>query len=200
VTDPSIELFLDVAEAFADLTARLPADLAGPGLGEWDLRALVGHTSRAVLTVTTYLDQPREAVEVPSAAAYFLATGSGPSDSAAVTERAVQAGVALGEDPAGAVRRAVEDVADRLSGVDPDAVITTVAGAMRVRDYLPTRTFELVVHGLDIVGATGVDWAPPADAVSAAARLATEIALARHQGAALLRCLTGRGDPISIFG
>jgi hypothetical protein len=198
--ESSIELFLEAAESFADLTARLPADLVGAGLGDWDLRTLVGHTSRAVLTVTTYLDQPRDTVEVPSAAAYFLATGSGPSDGDAVTERAVQAGVALGEDPAGAVRRAVEDVADRLSSADPDSVIATIAGGMRVRDYLPTRTFELVVHGLDIASATDAHWTPPADAVVAAARLATDIALAQGHGAAVLRCLTGRGDGISIFG
>ena len=39
---------------------------------------------------------------------------------------------------------------------DPDLVVHTIAGGMRVAAYLPTRTFELCVHGLDIAAATGV--------------------------------------------
>ena len=37
-----------------------------PGLGEWDVRSLVGHTSRALLTVETYLASPAEVVKVGS--------------------------------------------------------------------------------------------------------------------------------------
>jgi len=57
------------------------ADLVGdrwsePGLGEWDIRALVGHTSRSLLTVEAYLAQPAAAIEIPSAAGYFHATSA----------------------------------------------------------------------------------------------------------------------------
>ena len=48
----------DSRRAFADATAwfvrttTLVGDRWGrPGLGEWDVRALVGHTSRSLLTV-----------------------------------------------------------------------------------------------------------------------------------------------------
>ena len=41
------------------------------GLGEWTVRDLVGHTSRALLTVETYLDQETAAVEVTSPVEYF---------------------------------------------------------------------------------------------------------------------------------
>ena len=32
----------------------------GAGLGEWDLRALVGHASRSLITVSTYLQRPAQ--------------------------------------------------------------------------------------------------------------------------------------------
>jgi len=39
--------FAEAARAYADLVAGItPEQWTAPGLGEWDLRALVGHTSR----------------------------------------------------------------------------------------------------------------------------------------------------------
>lgn len=195
------ELFLGAAEAFAELVERLPRDLGGagaPGLGDWDLRALVGHTSRSLVTVSTYLARPADAVAVPTAAAYYLATQDLAAGSE-VAERGVQAGAALGDDPADAVRRLVETVADDLVAASDDQLLTTVAGGMRLRDYLPTRTFELVVHGTDIAAATGVDWTPPADALAACVALAGEIAVAAGDGVPLLRALTGRGGAVRVL-
>src|SRR3989337_1044493 len=106
------ETFLDAAEAFADQVAELPSDLVGPGLGEWDLRALVGHASRSVLTVSSYLGQPAQQGEGEAA------------------EGGRQAGVALGDAPAAAVRHMVETVADELVAAVEDPVITTIAGGM----------------------------------------------------------------------
>ncbi|WP_244931952.1 maleylpyruvate isomerase N-terminal domain-containing protein [Nocardioides sp. W7] len=195
------DTFLEAAEAFADLVARLRVDLGGPGspgLGDWDLRALVGHTSRSLVTVSTYLGRAADAVEVPSAAAYFLAVrelAAGPE----VTERGRQAGEVLGADPAAVVRRLLETVADDLVAASEDQLLTTVAGGMRLRDYLPTRTFELVVHGSDIATATGLDWTPPADALAETVGLAGEIALASGAGLDLLRQLTGRGGEVRVL-
>lgn len=187
-----VESFLDAAESFADLVAALPADLTGPGLGEWDLRALVGHASRSVITVSTYLGQPADSVAAESAAAYYVRIGELGLDPADVAERGRQAGLALGDDPATAVRHLVETVSDDLVAAADDPVITTIAGGMRLSDYLPTRTFELVVHGLDIAAATGLSWTPPADALAEAADLAARIAVLRGDGARLLRLVTGR--------
>jgi uncharacterized protein (TIGR03083 family) len=187
-----VETFLDAAESFSDLVAALPGDLTGPGLGEWDLRSLVGHASRSVLTVSTYLGQPAESVEIESAARYYVRIGELGLDPADVAERGRQAGVALGDDPAAAVRHMIETASDDLVGAVDDPVITTVAGGMRLSDYLPTRTFELVVHGLDIAAATGGPWSPPPDALAEAAELAARIAVLRGDGARLLRLVTGR--------
>lgn len=192
--------YLEAAEAYADLVDRLPADLGGtgaPGLGDWDLRALVGHTSRSLVTVSTYLARPAESVEVTSAAAYYVAVRgltSGPE----VDERGRQAGLALGDDPATAVRRLLETVADDLVAATDDQLLTTLAGGMRLRDYLPTRTFELVVHGTDIASATGLDWAPPADALAESLALAAEVALGAGDGVPALRALTGRGPAPTV--
>ncbi len=186
------EIYLDAAEAFADQVAGLPADLVGPGLGEWDLRALVGHTSRSLVTVSSYLQQPADHVEIDSAAAYYVRGWELDLDPAGVAERGRQAGVALGDDPAAAVRRLVETVADDLVAAASDPVITTIAGGMRLSDYLPTRTFELVVHGLDIAAAVGTTWSPPVDALSESVSLATQLAVRRGEGARLLRLVTGR--------
>ena len=190
MSDPSAT-YLEAAESFADLVADLPSDLSGPGLGEWDLRALVGHTSRALVTVLEYLHKPAVAVEVAHPADYFV-DGIAGAAAAGVAERGVAAGAALGPDLVASVRRLVELVSADLAAADPDQLLATFAGGMRLRDYLPTRTFELVVHGLDISLAAPVPWTPPLGALRAATELATEVALRRGEGTLLLRLVTGR--------
>ena len=143
--------------------------------------------------MSEYLGRPATQVDFDSAAAYIAGVESAPAaDPSGVMERGRAAGQALGEDPAAAVRRLVEAVADDLVGADPEQLITHPAAAMRLRDYLPTRTFELVVHGLDISTAVPVRWAPPPDALREAVALAGEVAVLRGEGTMLLRLVTGR--------
>jgi hypothetical protein len=94
--------YLSASRSFAAQVARIrPVDLDGPGLGDWDLRSLVGHTSRSLVTVETYLDQPADDVVVAGAPEYYLAIADfGNADPAAVTERGRAAGQALGHAPA----------------------------------------------------------------------------------------------------
>jgi len=190
-------IFLDAAATVADLVARIPADAwDGPGLGVWDLRALVGHTSRSLITVTTYLAQPASAVDIPTAEAYYVAIahalGANAANAAAVAQRGRDAGAALGDDPATAFAARLVDATAALEAVADGDVVTTIAGGMRVGDYLPTRTFELTVHGADIAAATGlpVRFAPTVlvEAVTLAARVAVELG----HGPRLLAALTGR--------
>jgi len=63
---------------------------------------------------------------------------------------------------------------------------------MRVGDYLPTRTFELVVHGADIAAATGLPVTFPRAVLAEAAALAARTAVELGRGAAVLAALTGR--------
>ena len=63
---------------------------------------------------------------------------------------------------------------------------------MHLEQYLVTRIFELVVHGLDIAAATGQPYEPPAPALAESLRLAVDVAVLRGQGVDLLLALTGR--------
>jgi uncharacterized protein (TIGR03083 family) len=188
------ETFALAARAFAELVDRIPdGTWNGPGLGEWDLRSLVGHASRALVTVDTYLDRPAETVRITSTDDYYRATftASG-ADPAAVAERGRQAGLALGDDLGASVRRLVDVVVPRVNAVD-DPLIETIAGGMLLSTYLPTRTFELVVHSFDIARAAGLEPPNPFPSVLAeVAALAARAAVAQGRGPELIMALTGR--------
>lgn len=186
--------FIESARCFADLVDRIPANSwAGPGLGEWDLRSLVGHTSRSLSTVISYLPRLAPVVDVPTALNYYEWVGrfTG-ADPAAVAERGREAGVALGPDPAAAVHALLDEAAAAVEAVAGDPVIETIAGGMHLSAYLPTRNFELTVHSLDIAAASGLGIELPAQALADALQLATELAARRGDGPAVLLALTGR--------
>ena len=189
---PWTATYLEVAGSYVELVASLPSPLSGPGLGEWDLRALVGHTARSLVTVSEYLRNPAPSVDVETAVDYVAGLAAAVSSDPGVTRRGVEAGELLGDDPAGAVRRLLDAVTADLAGADPGQVVTTYAGGMRLGDYLPTRSFELVVHGLDIAAVVPVRWTPPPAALAEAVAVATEVAVRRGEGALLLRLITGR--------
>jgi len=68
-----------------------------------------------------------------------------------------------------------------------------IGGAgIRLHTYLPTRTFELAVHGLDIARAVDISLALPADVLEEATVLAARIAAAEGHGETMLLALTGR--------
>jgi uncharacterized protein (TIGR03083 family) len=185
------ELFAEAAEAYAALVAAIaPDQWTDPGLGEWDIRALVGHTSRSLVTVETYLGQPAEVEELTSPAAYLAAVAA--IDPASVADRGRAAGAALGDDPAATVRSLVDRVLPLVAD-ESDPLISTALGGMRLRQYLPTRTFELVVHGLDIARAAGL---PAADysigLLTEVLGLAAAAAVLGGRGTELLLALTGR--------
>jgi uncharacterized protein (TIGR03083 family) len=193
VTDPRAA-FLSAAASFVDQVGSIPgSDLTGPGLGEWDLRALVGHTSRSLVTVECYLARPADRIQVPSAAGYYLTMArAGGANTPEIAQRGRDAGAALGDDPAIAVRDLLARVASMLPSYADDYALVTIVGGMRLDEYLRTRIFELVVHGLDIAVATGVDpdfdEAPLLDATC----LATEVVALSGRAPDLLLTLTGR--------
>ncbi|WP_199424022.1 maleylpyruvate isomerase N-terminal domain-containing protein [Actinotalea solisilvae] len=184
-----------VAEAAAWFvaTAALVGDRwSHPGLGEWDVRALVGHTSRSLLTIEAYLATPAASVDVPTTVEYYRATraiAAGPD----VAQRGRDAGAALGADPAAAVATIAARVLPLLDRTDGTELVTTVAGGMRLADYVPTRTFELVVHTLDLAAALGEPAEPPARPAAQALRLVADLAAgAPDLAGPLLLAATGR--------
>ena len=189
--DESRRAFADAAAGFVRTVALVGDRWQEPGLGEWDVRALVGHTSRSLLTVEEYLARPAATVEVPSAPAYYAATSAmaaGPG----VAARGVAAGQALGDDPATAVAGLAARVVPLVERSDGSGLLTTLAGGMRLDDYLPTRTFELAVHTCDLATALGLPLEVPATAATQALRLVSELAVGSGQAGPLLLAATGR--------
>jgi uncharacterized protein (TIGR03083 family) len=193
----SAEPFASAATAFARLVHDIPASKwDGPGLDEWDLRSLVGHTSRSLVTVSTYLQTTAEREDIATPEEYYArvnpsALGMDPS---AVLERGRQAGIDLGDDPVAAVDGLVERVLGELA-VAGDPLIQVIGGlGIRLHSYLPTRTFELAVHSLDIARAVDLNFRLPEDVLGDAAVLATRVGVVMGQGEAVLLALTGRAE------
>jgi uncharacterized protein (TIGR03083 family) len=189
--DDSRRAFADAAEWFIRTTALVGDRWNEAGLGEWDVRALVGHTSRSLLTVEAYLARPAATIEVASAADYFRATRSAAAGPA-VAARGRDAGAALGTDPAAAVAEIAARVIPLVETHDDTVLVTTVAGGMRLGDYLPTRTFELAVHTADLTRALGLPPDVPATAAAQALRLVADLAVADGLAGPLLLAATGR--------
>jgi hypothetical protein len=155
------------------------------------VRALVGHTSRSLLTVETYLARPAGAADLASAADYFRATRAAAADPA-VAARGRDAGAALGTDPAAAVAEIAARVLPLVDTQDGTQLVTTIAGGMRLGDYLPTRTFELAVHTADLATALDVPPDVPATAAAQALHIVADLAVADGLAGPLLLAATGR--------
>jgi uncharacterized protein (TIGR03083 family) len=183
--------FTDAAGWFVGTAALVGDRWDRPGLGEWDVRALAGHTSRSLLTVEAYLARPAAAVEITSASDYFRATRAAAAD-AAVAARGRDAGAALGTDPAAAVAQIAARVLALVDTLDGTELVTTAAGGMRLDDYLPTRTFELAVHTADLAAALGVPPDVPATAATQALHIVSDLAVGDGVAGPLLLAATGR--------
>jgi uncharacterized protein (TIGR03083 family) len=198
--------FAATARAFADLVDAVPVDrLSGPGLGDWTLRDLIGHTVSAGLAgVAEVLGKPATTEDITTPEGYYaLAKTIDPAIyEAAVASSTADArewGARLGLRPGAAVRQFTELAVTAVAAADPDALIATAAGGMRLAHWLPTRTFELVVHGVDIATAAGVRADLPVDAIADSAALAARVAAVTGDGQAVLLALTGRRELTAGF-
>ncbi|MEU4420579.1 maleylpyruvate isomerase N-terminal domain-containing protein [Actinoplanes sp. NPDC024001] len=193
--------YRSAAIAFADLVSRIPPDrLDEPGLGEWTLRDLLGHTvSSALRQVPDVLAASAPALLVTSPEGYFAVARNAPPEllaaaRSASADDARATGKALGVEPAAVVSDFIGRATSALAGAGDDDPVATPAGGMRVRDWLPTRTFELVVHGSDAAAAAGVPISLDESVFAEAAALAARIAVVTGDGPAVLRALTGRAS------
>ena len=171
--------FRSAAVTFVDLVGRVPAG----GLASASLRSLIERAvDSGLASVPSVLGSPAASVNVGAAEGYFAFMRDVPADLIA------SAPSASGSDVGELAGRATQ----ALAAVGDDDVVTTPVGGMRVRDWIPTRTFELVVHGMDVAAAAGVELEFDPAAVSEATLLAARIAVALGEGPVLLRALTGR--------
>ena len=169
-----------------------PGKWEQPGLGVWTVRDLVGHTSRALLTVEMYLGKPATQRQILRPVDYFFRAQAGLADPASVAARGRAAGAALGPDPTATVRAIAARVLAHVQTAADEALVSTPVGGMRLIDYLPSRIFELAVHTLDIAAALPVAVTLPETAAAVSLHLLADLAVQPGKAAALLLAATGR--------
>ena len=200
----SKDAFKQAARFFVDTVQRVaPDQWDAPGLGEWNVRDLVGHTSRSLTNVAQFASQPADEATVHSAAEHYRISLAAEDANEVIAQRGREAGAALGDDPSSAVQEAAARVVPLLDGLSEDMLIRYPNGGIRLGHYLETRVMELTVHTLDLANALGLEAEPPAEALSVTLHLLADLAVASGQGAPLALAATGRGllpDRFSLIG
>lgn len=87
---------------FLQVAAHAESFLDEAGLGAWSVRDLLGHTSRSLITIESYLEAASGRdieVDLIDAAAYYPVIQTALTDTEAITARGRAAGAALGDDP-----------------------------------------------------------------------------------------------------
>jgi hypothetical protein len=187
--------FAEAADWLVDATSAVGDRWTEPALGVWDLRALVGHTSRALVTVIDCVaGAPPRCLELAGAADYVGGVPDFPPERhERIAESGVEAGAALGHDPVATVRELAARAVAAIRNQPDDRLVATGLGSMRLADYLDARAFELVVHVGDIWHALGADSVePPPAAAAVALEVLSATAIRRHVVADVVAVLTGR--------
>ena len=187
------ETYLEAGEYFASIVDQVDIDgWDEPALGEWCVRDLTGHTYRSFTTVLSYSAAPGDKVEIERPVDYFLKVAGGSVDHKQVAELGRAAGLEIIDDPRMMVRGFAMYVKNKLDELGDDHIMDTIVGGMRLIDYLPTRTFELIIHTMDLAKAVGVDSKPPEKGMTATLEILGQIALYRGQASDLVLAATGR--------
>ncbi len=194
-------LFNAATNGFVELVRQIqPSQWGWSALGVWDIRALVGHATRALSTAETYLSTSSKNQTIFGPAEYFVTMLNDRGDpderhhrDEAIAERGRIAGNDLGTSPIEEVSSLAARVLATIESIDIHAIFLLPVGTMTLADYLPTRTFELTVHSLDLAHALDIEYPALLEpAIVASCELAGQIAARRRNAAQLLRFFTGR--------
>ncbi|TXS36762.1 maleylpyruvate isomerase family mycothiol-dependent enzyme [Streptomyces sp. OR43] len=199
--------FSQVRAAVSTLT---PQQLEGPsGLGAWTVRELAVHVAMALSHVSRNLELPEPVLAKPE-----VTLLEWPFSTAGRAGRIADDTVALA-----AARPDLDalygEVADRFEALVPtvseDRLLATRVGAMRLGDFLVTRTVELVVHTYDLNEATGLGIPYDRQALAACTRLLADALAEKAPGGsvevrvppfAVVQCVQGprhtRGTPPNV--
>ena len=175
----SKETFNEAVAFFLDVASRLPDDAwPNEALGVWNVRDLVGHTSRAILLVEEYATEGT------------TRSGFGTPDE--IAERGRQAGRALGDDPVGALHALADRVLALVERLPDDHPMHTPGGMRPLSRYLPSRVAELTIHTVDLANALGMDAEPPRECLRSTLYALADYAIREGTGAEVAFALTGR--------
>ncbi|MFF5567897.1 sterol carrier family protein [Streptomyces sp. NPDC012623] len=204
--------FGQVRAAVEELT---PERLARPtGLGAWTVRELAAHLSMVVESVNLCLEQPlRSEAAVVAEAGPVVALSEWPlvtARHAASIDEDVTA-LAATAPPGELLGRAAGRLGELLPAASDGRWLATRVGAMRLGDYLVTRTVELIVHTDDLNRAAGLSIPYDRQALAACTRLLADALAVRAPGAstevrvppyAVVQCVPGprhtRGTPPNV--
>ncbi len=187
--------FSQSTRAFVELVAIIDPDKwEAPALGIWTVRDLVGHTSRALSTIESYLGKA-SGPQLNGPVEYFLAAKAASVSPEEIAKRGVKAGEALGSSPYSMVQELAHRVTQKVEVSQDTALVGTPWGTMTLAGYLPTRTFELTVHSIDLAAAIDVS-VPPllSSSIARACELAGALAGRNSRALEILLALTGRSQ------
>lgn len=182
------------ARCFLDLVAGIkPEQWNEPALGVWDVRGLVGHTARAIQLVEQYLlADPAPELTAANAEEYYAVALVEYTDNEAIAARGFEAGRKLNENSGAEFEATLERGLELIASNSPDRLVAIGPIGIPLHEYLRTRVFELVVHGMDTAAATNQPHGIPSEVVANVADLAARVAVRKGDGQQLLFALTGR--------
>ena len=181
MNDDVARAYYAASRYFVELVARVPRTRYDDvGLGEWTILELIAHTNRSHTLLVEYVERPAE----PAGPDY--------NTPQAIAARARASVAALGDDPPTAVAVAAERARDVVATSDADSELGTAFGPRRMADYLPVRVAELVIHGLDLTRAAGIDAPPPVSALHVTLHQIADMAEARGTSETVVLALSGR--------
>ena len=171
--------FNEAINFFLDIVSRVSSDQwAEPALGVWNIKELVGHTSRAMTTVEQY--------------ATVGADRSGVGSSDEVAQRGREAALALGEDPVSSVREIAERVVSLVNNLPTDHRVETPFGEQQLDVYLQSRVAELTIHSMDLADAINVSIDAPPKCLRESLYFLSDVAVQHGIAKDVAFALTGR--------
>jgi hypothetical protein len=162
-----------------------------PARGTQTVLQVAAQGSRPLTTTRDFLAAGADGEEIHNTVGYFVRSKPVDAETAAgIQRRGAEALERLqGGDPATIVADLAEQVLGPVHAAADDAMVGTQFGGMRLLPYLPTRTLELMTCAVEIAHAIGSASVPPEGPVESVAHLLSEIAIANHKGALLVRVL-----------
>ncbi len=200
--------FKFATEGFVELVSNIPTgNLNNHALGDWTILELVAHSARAFTTIEDYSNKIGNLPPLMNAAEYFKLAADSPVGSQArinrdkgISERAKAASQDMKNDLCGFIKELATRVKNLVDNSADDTPIASPFGQMSLIGYLPTRTFELTVHSLDLSKAADLELPDIFNLpISESLKLAAEIASGTEAAKDILLAVCGRKSLPSNF-